>query len=153
MSQCCFGSPLFDQAQLQLRAREQSLRDLNALQQAQVCPRPLDTIEHSPCVGRFQRTQAERTLELRQLQEKLQLARHDLDETQRKHLIALTQTEQRAARIVVLEGELARRNSAIRELKDDMEKAVQLNIENAAKYRCVVLFDLALLSTCLDVSN
>ncbi len=77
---------------------------------------------------------AERASELRQLQEKLQSARRDLDEVQCKHLIALTQTEQRAARILVLEGELTRRSAAIRELKEDMDKAVQLNIENAAKY-------------------
>ncbi len=34
---------------------------------------------------------------------------------------------------MVLEAELTRRNTAIRELKEDVDKAVQLNIENAAK--------------------
>lgn len=72
---------------------------------------------------------------LQTARERLQLARRDLDETQGKYLLALRQNEQRNARIHALELELARRTEVVRELKDDIEAAVQLNVDNAAKYQ------------------
>ena len=76
-----------------------------------------------------------RDADVRQLTEKLASARNDLDDQQGKYLVQLKQQEQRNKRIHALEEELASRNSLIKELKEDVEAAVQLNIDNASRFQ------------------
>lgn len=101
---------------LRLRAREASQTNAQAAQQ------------HQAAVVRYMR-------EVDSLRAKLQAARGDLDLHQVRYLMALKQREQRDTRVASLEGELHRRNVMVRELKEDLEAAVQLNIENAAKFQ------------------
>ena len=85
--------------------------------------------------AKSKKTLQEREAEVRQYQERLMAARDDLDNQQSKYLLNLKQAEQRNKRIHSLEEELVQRNALIKELKEDIEAAVQLNIDNAGRFQ------------------
>lgn len=126
------------EAQLETRLQQES-EDLRA--QIQMKHRELAQREAMHEEVLFRETSSakkhlqQRETEIRSLVEKLAAARADLDDQQSKYLIQLKQQEQRNKRIHSLEEELAARNALVKELKDDVEAAVQLNIENASRFQ------------------
>ncbi len=119
--------------------REQQASDFRAQMQLKVRDQANRDAMHEEVLFR-ETAQAKKLLllrdqDVRQLTEKLAAARNDLDDQQSKYLVQLKQQEQRNKRIHALEEELASRNALIKELKEDVEAAVQLNIDNASRFQ------------------